>query len=299
MPGAGRTLHHGFVVTSTRYPEAALVLVAHGSSRNAGSAVPAYQHGDELRRRGLFAEVTEAFCQQEPSLTGVLRRVFSPTVYVVPLFISDGWFTETVVPTELGLRAPGATSFPRSQVRGRQTIVYCRAVGSHPAMSEVLIGRARSIVRSRPFPGPPADSDLALLIAGHGTSYSPGSRKSIEDQVRTLSALGRFAEVRGVFLEEDPKVSDAWDLVAARNLVLVPFFMSDGLHTQEDIPAMLGESSEAIGKRLAAGQPTWRNPTERHGKRLWCAGAVGTEPLMVEVILQRVAEAAAEAARPA
>lgn len=247
----------------------------------------------------MFAEVTEAFCQQEPSLAGVLRRVFSPTVFVVPLFISDGWFTETVVPTELGLRSPGAPAFPRVQTRGQQTVIYCRAVGSHPAMSEVLIERARTVVRSRPFPRPPAESDMALLIAGHGTSYSPGSRKSIEDQVRTISALGTFADVRGVFLEEDPKVADAWDLVTARNVVLVPFFMSDGLHTQEDIPAMLGEPGEAIRQRLAVGQPTWRNPTERRGKRLWCAGAVGTEPLLVEVILQRVAEGAAGAPGPA
>lgn len=89
-----------------------------------------------------------------------------------------------------------------------------------------------------------------------------------------------------------------WTLVAARNLVLVPFFISDGLHT-EDIPAMLGERPETIRQRLAAGQPTWCIPTERRGKRSWCSGAVGTEPLMVEVILQRVAEGAAEAARSA
>ncbi|MBL9138561.1 MAG: hypothetical protein JNK85_22020 [Verrucomicrobiales bacterium] len=277
------------------YPDAALLLVAHGSSRNAGSAVPAFQHGDALRRRGVFAEVTEAFCQQEPSLSGVLRRVFSPTVFIVPLFISDGWFTETVVPTELGLRAPGSATFSRVQVRGNQTLVYCRAVGSHPAMSEVLIARALAAVQARPFPRPPAEADLALLIAGHGTAYSAGSRRSIEEQVRKISGLGRFAEVHGVFLEEDPRVSEAWNLISARNAVLVPFFISDGLHTQEDIPAMLGESPEVVHRRLVAGQSTWRNPTERNGRRLWCGGAVGTEPLMAEVILQRVSEGAVEA----
>lgn len=281
-------------MSSPTYPDAALVLVAHGSSRNAGSAAPAFQHGDALRRRGLFAEVTEAFCQQEPSLSGVLRRVFSPTIFVVPLFISDGWFTETVVPTELGMRAQGGRGFARVQRRGDQTLVYCRAVGSHPSMSQVLIERALAAVRARPFPRLPSESDLALLIAGHGTAYSAGSRRSIEEQVRKISDLGRFAEVRGVFLEEDPKVSDAWSLVSARNVVLVPFFISDGLHTQEDIPVMLGESPETVRRRLMEGKATWRNPSERNGRRLWCAGAVGTEPLMAEVILQRVGEGAAE-----
>ena len=45
-------------------------------------------------------------------------------------------------------------------------------------------------------------------------------------------------------------------------------------------------------KRLQAGGPTWRNPTEQNGKRVWYTPAVGTEPLLAEVILERVREAA-------
>ena len=45
---------------------------------------------------------------------------------------------------------------------------------------------------------------------------------------------------------------------------------------------------------MADGSPTpWRNPTEREGKRLWYAASVGSEPLMAEVILERVRESAA------
>jgi hypothetical protein len=43
-----------------------------------------------------------------------------------------------------------------------------------------------------------------------------------------------------------------------------------------------------VKERLAAGQPTWRNPTEKNGKLVWYAPAVGTEPLLAEVILERV-----------
>jgi sirohydrochlorin ferrochelatase len=54
----------------------------------------------------------------------------------------------------------------------------------------------------------------------------------------------------------------------------------------------LGEAPALVKERIAAGQPAWRNPTGMKGKLVWYASAVGTEPLMAEVILERVREAA-------
>jgi sirohydrochlorin cobaltochelatase len=64
------------------------------------------------------------------------------------------------------------------------------------------------------------------------------------------------------------------------------------LHTQEDIPVLLGETKRAVEQRLASGQPTWRNPTEKHGKLVWYTPAIGSEPHLADVILERVKEAA-------
>ena len=76
--------------------------------------------------------------------------------------------------------------------------------------------------------------------------------------------------------------------------MVVPFFISDGLHTQEDIPVLLGETKRVVEQRVAAGQPVWRNPTEQKGKLVWYSPAVGTEPRLAEVILERAREAAAQ-----
>jgi hypothetical protein len=46
-----------------------------------------------------------------------------------------------------------------------------------------------------------------------------------------------------------------------------------------------------IEQYLAAGQPTWRNPTEKNGKLVWYSPAVGSGPRMADVILERVWEA--------
>jgi sirohydrochlorin cobaltochelatase len=55
---------------------------------------------------------------------------------------------------------------------------------------------------------------------------------------------------------------------------------------------LLGEAKQTVGRRLAAGQPAWRNPTEQNGRLVWYSPAVGTEPRIADVIMERVREAA-------
>jgi sirohydrochlorin ferrochelatase len=55
---------------------------------------------------------------------------------------------------------------------------------------------------------------------------------------------------------------------------------------------MLGEAQPVVRLRLAGGQPPWRNPTEKNGKLVWYAPAIGGEPHIADVIWERVREAA-------
>jgi sirohydrochlorin cobaltochelatase len=277
---------------SENYSDAALVLAGHGSTLNADSAAPAWQHADALRRRHLFAQVREAFWKQEPYVWQVLRGIFAPRVFIVPLFISEGYFTEEVIPRELGFCRPGETSFARAQERGGRMLYYCGPVGTHPSMTEVLLARARDIVEKFPFPRAPKPSETALFIAGHGTSANENSRKAVEQQAELIRARQLYPEVHAVFMEEDPRVGDCCRLARVKNIVVAPFFISDGLHSYEDIPVMLGVPESVARERLKQGQPAWRNPTEREGKRIWYSASIGSEPLLSDVILERVREAA-------
>jgi sirohydrochlorin cobaltochelatase len=270
--------------------DAALVLVGHGSTLNAESSAPVYQHAEELRKRKVFTQVQEAFWKTEPYLAGVLRGVFAPRVFVVPLFISEGYFTDEVIPRELGFGAE------RVQQRGAQTLYYCGPIGTHDSMTDVLLRRARDVLERHPFPRAPKPNETALFIAGHGTGNNENSRKAIERQADLIRAKNLYAEVHAVFMEEEPRIGDCYSMAAARNIVVVPFFISDGLHSYEDIPVMLGESEKAVRDRLAAGQPTWRNPTEKKGKLVWYSASIGNEPHIADVILQRVREACIAAA---
>lgn len=268
------------------YSDVALVVLGHGTSKNDDSALPVIQHAAELRRRGWFAEVREAFWKQAPHLKLVLGEIRAPRVFIVPLFISEGYFSWEIIPRELGLNSNFRLQTPYFR------LFYCRPVGTHDRMTDVVLARAREVVAKYPFPRAPKPKDITLFIAGHGTERNENSRKAIERQVELIRAQQIYAAVRAVFMEEAPRIAECYALAQTRNVVIVPFFISDGLHTVEDIPVLLGESEQIVKQRLAAGQPTWRNPTERNEKLVWYSTAVGSEAGIVEVILERVQEAA-------
>lgn len=294
--GAGRVPVGGSRV-SRRRPDAALVLLGHGSTLNADSSRPVREQAARVRRTGLFAEVATGFWKEQPTFCGCLRQVVSPRVFIVPMFISEGYFTEEVIPREMGM-IDGAGQQVRQRCVGGQDLYYCLPVGTHVSMTQLILERARGIVTQ--FPGasgpPPEPGRTSLYIAGHGTGNNENSRKSVEVQVSEIRRLGIYAEVHGVFMEEDPRIEDCLRSCATGDLVVVPFFMSDGLHSQEDIPVLLGESPETVASRMRSGQSTWINPTVREGRRVWYTPGIGSDPRMLEVVLERVAEAEAGAA---
>jgi sirohydrochlorin cobaltochelatase len=272
--------------------DAALVLIAHGSTRNAESATPARQHAQELRRRNIFAGVTECFLLQEPRLETVLPTLQAARVFAVPLFISEGYFTREIIPLKLGLPAGDRNGFSPVLIRGSQTVHYCSPVGTHASMTAVILARAKQIVQRHPASPVPEPRETTLFIAGHGTERNGNSRQAIERQVDIIRARDVYADVQPIFMEEEPRISDCHRLARTEDIVIVPFFISDGLHVTEDIPALLGNAGRIVpddGSQKR--QPVWQNPTRRNGRRIWYSAGVGTEPGIAEVILERVREA--------
>ncbi|HEV2694032.1 MAG TPA: CbiX/SirB N-terminal domain-containing protein [Verrucomicrobiae bacterium] len=269
------------------FSDSALVVLGHGTTLNDQSAAPVRQHVAELRRRKIFGEVREAFWKQEPQVKTVLAGITAPKVFIVPMFISAGYFSTEVIPKELGFSFPDTLKIktPTSEWH------YCLPVGSHDLMTTVILARAKEVVEKFPFPRAPKPADTTLFIAGHGTGRNANSRKAVERQVELIRSLKIFADVGAVFMEEAPFIKGCHLTAKTKNIVVVPFFISDGLHAVEDIPVLLGEPERFVKQRLAEGQPTWRNPSGRDDKLVWYTPSVGTEPLLADVILQRAREA--------
>lgn len=254
----------------------ALLIVGHGSTVNADSSAPTLGHAAEIRRRGVFDDVACAFWKEEPSFRDA-RFLFDPAkireVYVVPNFISEGYFTKAVIPRELELNGP-STVRPNGQVWN-----YCQPVGNNPGMTEILLRRAREIAPNV------SAATASLLIVGHGTDQNENSAVAAKREAEAIRARGEYAAVLNVYMEEAPLVRDWQSLTTTPNVVVVPFFISDGLHSYEDIPGLLGITR---GAEVNKGEIFRGNPSRIGDRSLYYAPSVGSEPGFAELILEQV-----------
>jgi sirohydrochlorin cobaltochelatase len=256
-------------------PHSALLIVGHGSTENPDSSAPYFEHADEIRRRSLFAEVHCCFWKEEPSMREAFYMIDSNEIYVVPDFISEGYFTQEVIPREFQLTGPTTV------VRGK-TFHYCLPVGIHPSMTGLILRRAKEVAPSLD----PAHT--TLIITGHGTGLNQNSTKAIRDQVDLITASGAgYAAVLDAYMEESPFIA-SWDQIAPTpHVIVVPFFISDGLHSYQDIPVLLGIENDA-GPAASQRDVFRHNPHQLRGKTLYYSSSIGTERLLADVILDQV-----------
>ncbi len=262
-------------------PGAALVIAGHGSLLNPNSDEAVMKHADTVRRTGIFDEVRESYWKQEPSFRNTLRLLDSESVYIVPLFMSEGYFAEEIVPREFRLT-------DREPLDVDKSVRLTKPIGTHPSLAEVIIHRAEQAVGERRY----RESDPGLVLIGHGTTRNPKSRKSIENHAKRIRQKNRFDEVECVFLEEEPGLDRTTDICGSRHVVAVPLFISDGFHTEGEIPEEIGLIDEE--------QPVYERGTARsiHGKQVWYTKAVGTDPLVASVVLERAMEEGAPVRNP-
>jgi sirohydrochlorin cobaltochelatase len=247
------------------------VVVGHGSTINPDSSKPTFEHADQIREKRIFADVVCAFWKEEPSLREVLRMVETDDVYVVPHFISEGYFTQKIIPRELELAGP-------ITYRDGKTVKYCEPVGNHPGMTDLLLQQATAVAAGV------SPDQATLLIAAHGTGLNENSAVAAKKQVKAIKARKLFGQVAAVYMEDEPLISNWPSLVRYRYVVVVPFFISDGLHSYEDIPVLLGiepASTGAVSKQAVFR----RNPYLLNGHSLYYGSAIGTDPMMTEIIL--------------
>lgn len=257
-----------------------VLLVAHGSLLNPDSSQPARKLVALLRDLERFDEVRVAFWKEQPSYREALLTMSSDDIVIVPLFISHGHFSQTVVPRELGL-AGGVTK------RAGRTLRYAEPVGTHTAMTHVILRRAQEALKRGRIPRKAS----ALVIVGHGTERNKRSSEAIYTQVERLERTSGFGEVKALFLDESPRIADLYTEVEAKQIVVVPYFISDGQHTREDIPAAIGLGSAALAHgTVALGL--------HDGRRVLYTSAVGTDATLVEVAVARIEEALAISETP-
>lgn len=110
----------------------AVVILGHGTRRNPTSERNVFAQSEVLRASGDFAEVVTVFMDQAPEMSRVFDLTAADRVFMVPMFIAEGW--------HVGQTIPGDLAIDGGEVRrGGRTLVYTAPVGTHPAIADVVL----------------------------------------------------------------------------------------------------------------------------------------------------------------
>jgi sirohydrochlorin cobaltochelatase len=161
----------------------------------------------------------------------------------------------------------------------------------------LLLKRARDVAPDA------APTETSLLIVAHGTDLNENSAVAAKREAEKIRTLGKYAAVLNVYMEEAPVVSDWRNLTETPNVVVVPFFISDGLHSYEDIPRLLGIKDRRLpsrrkppggrlGSRPSLTEIFRRNPYRIDGRSLFYASSIGTDPGVADIIIEQANAAA-------
>ena len=198
----------------------------------------------------------------------VLDVVESDEVYVVPAFISEGYFTQQVIPRELGLTGPVTR-------KGPKMVRYAGPLGTYRGMSDVILERAEDLLHGKEIP----PGRRALVLIGHGTDLNKSSGGVIYLNAERIRERGIYDLVEVGFLDQDPEIGEVVDAVEAENVILIPLFIAEGWHTRETIPEDLGLTGEV---------------TVREDRKIYYGAPVGTHPSMANLISARARETMTE-----
>ncbi|PPB81203.1 sirohydrochlorin ferrochelatase [Albidovulum inexpectatum] len=203
-----------------------LLIVAHGQ--------PSDPHPAEAEMNALAARVARrlpgwrvgaATLADPTALPRALDGLDDP--FVLPLFMADGWFTQTALPRRLAKA-------------GRPGLRILTPLGLMPELTEL----ARDIVAQSLDALGWRAQDSTLLLAAHGSGRSrapAAAARAIETALRTALPLRSIATG---FIEESPRLVDA-----ARNTdhkaLCLPLFVARWGHVRDDVPDALSQAGFA------------------------------------------------------
>ena len=177
----------------------------------------------------------------------VLDTVESDEVYLVPAFISEGYFTQQVIPREFGLDGPVTK-------KAGKTIRYAGPLGTFEKMADVILERTDDLMRDKEVSG----ARTTLVLLGHGTAMNKNSSGVIYLNAERIRERGIYDQVVEAFLDQDPEVGEVVSNVEAENVILIPVFVAEGWHTRETIPedlSLTGEVTRREDRTIFYGAP--------------------------------------------
>ncbi|MBI6628963.1 CbiX/SirB N-terminal domain-containing protein [Pontibaca salina] len=150
----------------------------------------------------------------------------APLIY--PLFMTDGWFTQSVLPKRTAGRA--ARILP--------------PLGTDSALPQLASDLLKETLAAKNWHA----GDTCLIIAAHGSGRSPNSARATKHFAQAIGKTLSFGEIRLGFIEEPPYLGEVVFDTGPQTICL-PFFATIGGHVIDDIPRAL-DHADYPGPRL-------------------------------------------------
>lgn len=260
-----------------------LLLLGHGSLVDADSAKVVHLHAQRLRAS--FDEVQVGFWKEPPYLHEALLTMQADDITISPIFLSQGYFTTKILPRELGLERPADIMW-----RGSRRLRYLSPVGQDASIHEAILERALVALAHN------QDKRCALLIAAHGTERNPSSAKAaIDAAAQVVRVLPEHTDatvpVAMGFIDQAPTLDEALnELIDApsrpEHVIVVPFFISEGMHVKQDLPQLLQSAAVTIEHTEAMGTTSrFTQLIEQMARAPWPALARAHEPTQASAAL--------------
>ena len=195
-------------------------IIAHGQP---GDPAPLQRDIDDLAVR-VMGELGAGWVVHGATLAcGCSVRRAARARLVYPVFMAEGWFTQSELPRRL-------------KMAGAEDFTVLRPLGLDPDLP--AIGAALAAQAAAQAGLDPART--TLVIAGHGSQKSRGSAEATRAFAAALAGQG-WAAIEVGFIEEAPFLHE---VRLDGPAVCLPFFATAAGHTTEDIP----QAWEALGR---------------------------------------------------
>jgi uroporphyrin-III C-methyltransferase/precorrin-2 dehydrogenase/sirohydrochlorin ferrochelatase len=197
-----------------------ILLAAHGSRHDPIANQRVRELAAELLARGAADEVVAGFHQGTPGFSAALDSLRAERVLVVPLFTSEGYYTDEVLPTAI-----------RASLHARQ-VRQAAPFGVHPGLPALVAAQIRARIASDRL----NPQRTSVLLVGHGTPRNPASRRATLRLAEALREETVAEEVACGFLDDTPRIEAALAMLRHPSVLVVPFLIGGGDHALKDLP---------------------------------------------------------------
>lgn len=217
-------------------PGRLILFVAHGSGLVGEDRRWREELLSVLRHHDAENRFEMAFVKGCPSLDDVLETCGPGEIVILPLCLSEGFFCRKIIPEAVARSIEGK----------EMTVTYLPSLASRPKrLLHLLAMQASSLVHEG------SRGKTHLLLVSHGSEWNDRSDELFHE---LEGAIPGFRSYSHAYLKLPPSLEDVVREMPEGDVLVLPYFLSRGHHTLDDIPASFGMAGSVFGTSQAGGR---------------------------------------------